>query len=91
MDSISVFVLTTLEPYLKPILKSASTGLMSASGEVINNHDQYEVSDSVYSDIYVLMDHKVFNDPNAVSPCERSVTIFSFTHPPDSLTQLILS
>ena len=43
IDSISVFVLTTLEPYLKPILKSASTGLMSASGEVINNHDQYEV------------------------------------------------
>ncbi|EJC98232.1 Het-C-domain-containing protein [Fomitiporia mediterranea MF3/22] len=52
MDSISVFIFTTLEPYLKPIMKTATTGLMSASGEVIDSHDQYEV----------------FNDPNASDP-----------------------
>lgn len=46
-----MFVFTTLEPFLKPIMKTATAGLSSASGEVINNHDQYEV----------------FNDPRAVS------------------------
>ncbi|KAH9899296.1 heterokaryon incompatibility protein Het-C-domain-containing protein [Cubamyces lactineus] len=52
MDSISVFIYTTLEPFLKPIMKQATTGLMAASGEVINTHDQYEV----------------FNDPRASDP-----------------------
>ncbi|KDQ31832.1 hypothetical protein PLEOSDRAFT_1053107 [Pleurotus ostreatus PC15] len=52
MDSISVFVFTTLEPFLKPIIKSASSGLTAASSEVIDNHDQYEV----------------FNDPRASDP-----------------------
>ncbi|KAL5523319.1 hypothetical protein ACEPAF_1586 [Sanghuangporus sanghuang] len=52
MDSISVFIFTTLEPYLKPLMKTATTGLMSASGEVIDSHDQYEV----------------FNDPGASDP-----------------------
>lgn len=50
MDSISIFVFTTLEPFLKPLLKSATTGLSAVSGEVIDSHDQYEV----------------FNDPRAV-------------------------
>ena len=48
---LSVFVFTTLEPFLKPIMKQATSGLQLASGEVINNQDQYEV----------------FNDPRAVS------------------------
>ncbi len=48
---IVVFVFTTLEPFLKPIMKQATSGLQLASGEVINNQDQYEV----------------FNDPRAVS------------------------
>ncbi|TFL01655.1 heterokaryon incompatibility protein Het-C-domain-containing protein [Pterulicium gracile] len=52
MDSISIFVFTTLEPYLKPILKSASSGLTNCSAEVIDSHDQYEV----------------FNDPRASDP-----------------------
>ncbi|KAG1761100.1 Het-C-domain-containing protein [Suillus occidentalis] len=51
-DSISAFVFTTLEPFLKPILETATTGLSSASSEVINKHDQYEV----------------FNDPYASDP-----------------------
>ncbi|OCH86854.1 Het-C-domain-containing protein [Obba rivulosa] len=46
MDSISVFVFTTLEPFLKPIMKQATTGLMAASGEVIDKTDQYEVFDN---------------------------------------------
>ena len=69
MDSISVFIFTTLEPYLKPLMKTATTGLMSASGEVIDSHDQYEVSliliitlESVPIDFL-----KVFNNPGAVS------------------------
>ncbi|PCH35251.1 Het-C-domain-containing protein [Wolfiporia cocos MD-104 SS10] len=44
-DSITVFVFTTLEPFLKPIMKQATTGLQAASGAVINQHDQYEVFD----------------------------------------------
>ncbi|TFK38110.1 heterokaryon incompatibility protein Het-C-domain-containing protein [Crucibulum laeve] len=52
MDSISVFVFTTLEPFLKPILKTATSGLQTVSGEVIDSHDQYEV----------------FNDPRASDP-----------------------
>ncbi|KAF5357198.1 hypothetical protein D9756_006590 [Leucocoprinus leucothites] len=52
MDSISVFVLTTLEPFLKPLMKTATTSLGAVSGEVINTHDQYEV----------------FNDPRASDP-----------------------
>ncbi|KAF9525082.1 heterokaryon incompatibility protein Het-C-domain-containing protein [Crepidotus variabilis] len=52
MDGISIFVFTTLEPFLKPIIKAATSGLTSASGEVIDNHDQYEV----------------FNDPRASDP-----------------------
>ncbi|KAF7794906.1 hypothetical protein EIP86_006049 [Pleurotus ostreatoroseus] len=52
MDSVSVFVFTTLEPFLKPLMKTATTQLMAASGQVINSQDQYEV----------------FNDPRASDP-----------------------
>ncbi|TFY67108.1 hypothetical protein EVJ58_g1851 [Rhodofomes roseus] len=45
-DSLSVFVFTTLEPFLKPIMKQATAGLSAASGEVIDKQDQYEVFDS---------------------------------------------
>lgn len=38
------------QPFLKPLIRTATMGLQEASGEVINNHDQYEV----------------FNDPRAV-------------------------
>ena len=39
-----VFVFTTLEPFLKPLMKQATNGLQTASGEVIDSHDQYEAS-----------------------------------------------
>ncbi|KAJ7269830.1 heterokaryon incompatibility protein HET-C [Mycena rebaudengoi] len=52
MESIAVFVFTTLEPFLKPILKTATTSLAGVAGEVIDSHDQYEV----------------FNDPRASDP-----------------------
>ncbi|KAJ7906270.1 heterokaryon incompatibility protein HET-C [Mycena leptocephala] len=52
MDSISVFVFTTLEPFLKPLLKTATTSLSSVAAEAIDNNDQYEV----------------FNDPRASDP-----------------------
>ncbi|KAG6827329.1 hypothetical protein H0H92_012203 [Tricholoma furcatifolium] len=51
-DSISVFVFTTLEPFLKPILKTTTASLGEISSEVINSGDQYEV----------------FNDPRASDP-----------------------
>ncbi|KAG1753537.1 Het-C-domain-containing protein [Suillus paluster] len=51
-DSISTFVFTTLEPFLRPIMETATSGLQLASSEVIDNHDQYEV----------------FNDPYASDP-----------------------
>ncbi|KAH8829036.1 heterokaryon incompatibility protein HET-C [Flagelloscypha sp. PMI_526] len=51
-DGISVFVFSTLEPYIKPLIQTATTGLSAASGEVIDSHDQYEV----------------FNLPNASDP-----------------------
>ncbi|KIK67402.1 hypothetical protein GYMLUDRAFT_37517 [Collybiopsis luxurians FD-317 M1] len=52
MDSVSVFVFSTLEPFVKPLLQTATNGLSTVSGEVINNQDQYEV----------------FNDPRASDP-----------------------
>ncbi|KAJ7634884.1 heterokaryon incompatibility protein HET-C [Roridomyces roridus] len=51
-NNISVFVFTTLEPFLSPIIKTATGALSSASAEVVNNEDQYEV----------------FNDPRATDP-----------------------
>ncbi|KAF8649338.1 hypothetical protein AX16_005873 [Volvariella volvacea WC 439] len=51
-ENISIFVFTTIEPFLKPVLKSATESLSSVSGEVINKHDQFEV----------------FNDPHASDP-----------------------
>jgi hypothetical protein len=53
----AVFIFTTLEPYLRPIIKAASSGLSSASAEVIDNKDQYEV----------------FNDPIAVRSMPKCV------------------
>ncbi|KAK0457999.1 heterokaryon incompatibility protein HET-C [Desarmillaria tabescens] len=52
MDGVSVFVFSTIEPFVKPLLQTATTGLAEASNEVINSHDQYEV----------------FNDPRASDP-----------------------
>lgn len=62
--SLPVFVLTTLEPFLKPILKTASAGLANASGEVINTHDQYEV----------------FNDPIAVCTFDPFFHKITYSH-----------
>ncbi|KAJ3489690.1 hypothetical protein NLJ89_g11502 [Agrocybe chaxingu] len=69
MDGISVFVFTTLEPFLKPILKSSTASLQSISTEVIDNHDQYEVfndaraSDPTHS--FLSKDHfnLILNEP----------------------------
>lgn len=41
--SVSVFIMTTLEPFVKPLLGQASTVLHSTSQQVIDSHDQYEV------------------------------------------------
>ncbi|KAG9126619.1 hypothetical protein FRC07_002769 [Ceratobasidium sp. 392] len=51
-DNLAIFIYTTLEPLMKPVLQSATTALQSGSAEVINSHDQYEV----------------FNDPRASDP-----------------------
>ncbi|KAH7887067.1 heterokaryon incompatibility protein HET-C [Phlebopus sp. FC_14] len=61
-ESISVFVFTTLEPFIKPIMQTATSGLQLASGEVINTHDQYE-SDPTHS--FLSKDHfnLILNEP----------------------------
>jgi hypothetical protein len=50
-------------------MKTATTQLMHASEEVINTHDQYEVSDVLFLMLvlYLLTPVQVFNDPRAVS------------------------
>lgn len=42
-NSISVFVITTLEPFVKPLLGTATSALGESSQAVIDSHDQYEV------------------------------------------------
>ncbi|KAK0533435.1 hypothetical protein OC842_002976 [Tilletia horrida] len=51
-NAISVFIFTTLEPYLKPLVAQAMGGLATGSAQVIKKEDQFEV----------------FNDPNASDP-----------------------
>ncbi|KAF8320481.1 heterokaryon incompatibility Het-C, partial [Clavulina sp. PMI_390] len=51
-NSIAVFIYTVLDPFLTPVLKSATATLSEQSASVINSVDQFEV----------------FNDPNASDP-----------------------
>ncbi|KAH8926115.1 Het-C-domain-containing protein [Atractiella rhizophila] len=45
-DSINKFVFVTLEPYLKPLLSSATGALQTGSAEILNNSDQFQVFDN---------------------------------------------
>ncbi|PLW14345.1 hypothetical protein PCANC_20889 [Puccinia coronata f. sp. avenae] len=49
-NAVNRFVFTTLEPYLKPIMQSATGTLHSGSAAVINKQEQYEVFDNAYAD-----------------------------------------
>ncbi|KAK2461278.1 hypothetical protein APHAL10511_006805 [Amanita phalloides] len=68
-DSVSVFVLTTIEPFVRPLMKNAKAGLTAASEEVINKGDQYQVfddpraSDPTHS--FLSKDHfnNILNEP----------------------------
>ena len=51
-NSISVFIITTLEPFVKPLIGTATEALGSSSQAVIDSHDQEEV----------------WNNPNASDP-----------------------
>ncbi|EAU89396.1 heterokaryon incompatibility protein HET-C [Coprinopsis cinerea okayama7 len=77
-DSISVFVFTTIEPFLKPILKTATEGLHTVSAEVVDKHDQYEV----------------FNDPRASDPTHSFLSKDHFNlilnEPAGKLAQVIV-
>ncbi|KAK8869938.1 hypothetical protein IAR55_000506 [Kwoniella newhampshirensis] len=42
-NSVSVFIITTLEPFVKPLLGTATSALGQSSQAVIDSHDQYEV------------------------------------------------
>ncbi|GLB45379.1 hypothetical protein LshimejAT787_2200420 [Lyophyllum shimeji] len=64
-DSIAVLVFTTIEPFMKPILKTTTAGLSEISGEVIDSHDQYEV----------------FNDPRASDPTHSFLSKDYFESP----------
>ncbi|CAE6433141.1 unnamed protein product [Rhizoctonia solani] len=78
-DNLAVFIYTTLEPFMKPILQSATTALQSGSAEVINSHDQYEV----------------FNDPRASDPTHSFLSKDHFglilNEPAGNLAKLIVS
>lgn len=49
MENITVFVFTTLEPYLKPLMQIATVQLSDASKQVINSHDQFETFSDPYA------------------------------------------
>lgn len=55
-DSVSTFVFTTIEPYIKPILQQATGVLQQGSASVVNSQDQF----------------RVFNDPNFHHPTHSS-------------------
>ncbi|OAX41617.1 Het-C-domain-containing protein [Rhizopogon vinicolor AM-OR11-026] len=78
-DSITVFVFTTLEPFLKPLLATATSSLQMASSEVINGHDQYEV----------------FNDPYASDPTHSFLSKDHFNlilnEPAGNLAKIVLT
>ncbi|WVN85209.1 uncharacterized protein L203_100354 [Cryptococcus depauperatus CBS 7841] len=42
-NSVSVFIITTLEPFVKPLLGTATEALGQSSQAIIDSHDQYEV------------------------------------------------
>jgi hypothetical protein len=42
-NSVSVFIITTLEPFVKPLLGTATSALGQSSQAVIDSHDQEEV------------------------------------------------
>ncbi|KAH9470909.1 hypothetical protein Pst134EA_004820 [Puccinia striiformis f. sp. tritici] len=49
-NGVNKFVFTTLEPYLKPIMQSATGTLHSGSAAVINKQEQFEVFDNPHAD-----------------------------------------
>ncbi|RSH77731.1 uncharacterized protein EHS24_002789 [Apiotrichum porosum] len=68
-NSVAVFVMTTLEPFVKPLLGTATSALSSSSQAVIDTVDQYEVwndwnaSDPTHS--FLSKDHfgLILNEP----------------------------
>ncbi|CDZ97898.1 Heterokaryon incompatibility Het-C [Phaffia rhodozyma] len=68
-NSLNVFVFTTIEPFLGPILKSSTSGLSSLSQQVINDPDQFAVFDNPNSDdpthSFLSKDHfgLILNEP----------------------------
>jgi hypothetical protein len=52
VDNLTIWVFTMLEPYLKPLMQTATKQLASSAASVIDKVDQYEV----------------FNDPSASDP-----------------------
>ncbi|WWC85344.1 uncharacterized protein L201_000207 [Kwoniella dendrophila CBS 6074] len=48
-NSVSVFIITTLEPFVKPLVGTATTALGQTSQAVIDSHDQYEVWNDPYA------------------------------------------
>ncbi|WVQ78200.1 hypothetical protein IAT38_000283 [Cryptococcus sp. DSM 104549] len=68
-NSVSVFIITTLEPFVKPLIGTATSALGESSQAVIDSHDQYEVwndynaSDPTHS--FLSKDHfgLILNEP----------------------------
>lgn len=71
-NGISVFIITTLEPFVKPVIGQAVAALGQSSQAVIDSHDQYEVwNDWNASD----PSHSFLSKVSVASPAEAKLTI----------------
>jgi Heterokaryon incompatibility protein Het-C len=71
MENITVYVFEMLEPYLKPLMKTATTQLAAQSANVIDKLDQYEV----------------FHDPLASDPTHSMLSKDHFVRALRSMSQ----
>ncbi|WVF72344.1 hypothetical protein IAT40_007158 [Kwoniella sp. CBS 6097] len=77
-NSVSVFIITTLEPFVKPLVGTATSALGQTSQAVIDSHDQYEV----------------WNDYNASDPTHSFLSKDHFglilNHPAGEIAQTVV-
>jgi hypothetical protein len=79
-NSINVFVFTTLEPYMKPILSAATH--VSLATMMKRPTNTYGLQGLAQSSAEIVNSHdqlEVFNDPNASDPTHRQVRRTAFS------------
>ncbi|ELU41867.1 heterokaryon incompatibility protein HET-C [Rhizoctonia solani AG-1 IA] len=77
----------TPEPFMKPILQSATTALQSGSAEVINSHDQYEVFNDPHAGL--ILNEPAVNawDDHSIHPRQAIDRFHPDFHDPNSAVQ----